>query len=612
MNQKPSKRNFQNYRAPKLGELLNIFHTSEEVENKKMFEVKEKDYNMRMIESHIFPKRHSIEFLNKLYNLLKNKDPNYYLKRKYINHANFENNENGKFRLTLSKSFYKKLVSEGEINIYSKRVVSLLNENIAKKQQENNKDNISSHELENYLLKDCHFNQALKEIYFDEQGNVGLESSNENKSEITNIHLTGMNISNEMNKNQSNLDIFKQNSNMTELDLNKKKSQISLEKRKLSKNNQVENFNNKFKSFFKDDKIKVETQIKEKRDLKDLVPEFFLHTKKQVVEKESDSDSENYDTLVYKNEPINTVETISTNTARYYLKENYKNTNKNLLENLKFHDDEKLKLLKNQEDKENLKAVELELIDKLYKNSKKIIPEVENFIVNDTTSSYLYTGTGENLLTSSDVPLSTNNNKILYTLNSTSSNKNKIKLPEIENIKNYRKNLNLIKDSFNIQFKYYKKKKNDILTKQILKPIYEKPNTITEANEIFSSFETKRESVTDTYKKMNSFSKKSKSVNKKIQNDDNSKMYDPQCMFIYEKHKWEKLKNNNVIFLIKLNKIANTLKSIEKRRIDVFEKLNPNYHTNKSLVYNFDIGKKAINKKNSLVPNNNRFSRFDN
>ena len=91
MNQKPSKRNFQNYRAPKLGELLNIFHTSEEVENKKMFEVKEKDYNMRMIESHIFPKRHSIEFLNKLYNLLKNKDPNYYLKRKYINHANFEN-----------------------------------------------------------------------------------------------------------------------------------------------------------------------------------------------------------------------------------------------------------------------------------------------------------------------------------------------------------------------------------------------------------------------------------------------------------------------------------------------------------------------------------------
>lgn len=47
-------------RAPKLGEILNLYSISKEVEQKLLFETTEKNYTMRMLESHIFPVSYKI------------------------------------------------------------------------------------------------------------------------------------------------------------------------------------------------------------------------------------------------------------------------------------------------------------------------------------------------------------------------------------------------------------------------------------------------------------------------------------------------------------------------------------------------------------------------
>lgn len=164
-------------RAPKIGELLNLFHITEEVENKKLFETKEKNYSLRMIENHIFPKKTSEEHKRKLFNLLKRKEPNYHIKRKYLKFANIESDKEGQFRLTLSKSFYKQLSNKGEINLQSKRLLNTINENIHKKEVIDIKgytknpflpiiDNIALYKKQS-ILNNSHFNQALKEMIID-------------------------------------------------------------------------------------------------------------------------------------------------------------------------------------------------------------------------------------------------------------------------------------------------------------------------------------------------------------------------------------------------------------------------------------------------------------
>lgn len=90
-------------RAPRLGELLDLFHISKEMEEKKLFQEKEKDYGLRMIENHAFPKTYTDEYKEKLFSLLKSKESNYYLKRKYLLNTDYSINDEGNCRLTLSK-----------------------------------------------------------------------------------------------------------------------------------------------------------------------------------------------------------------------------------------------------------------------------------------------------------------------------------------------------------------------------------------------------------------------------------------------------------------------------------------------------------------------------
>ena len=90
--------------------MLNIFHTSEELEQKKLFEVKEKDYNFRMIESHMFPNKISNDYILKFNFLLKNKDNNYFIKRKHLEDSKIQGDEFGKFRVTFKNPKTNKFV----------------------------------------------------------------------------------------------------------------------------------------------------------------------------------------------------------------------------------------------------------------------------------------------------------------------------------------------------------------------------------------------------------------------------------------------------------------------------------------------------------------------
>lgn len=150
-------------RAPRLGEVLDLFHVSKEMEEKKLFLEKEKDYGLRMIENHAFPKYYSNEYKDKLFGLLKYKDSNYYLKRKYLMNTDYSVKEDGLCRLTLSKSFYRHLTEKGEINLNSKRINSYINFFMNNKTQntENEKNTYQSKEKMN-----TNFNETLKELYY--------------------------------------------------------------------------------------------------------------------------------------------------------------------------------------------------------------------------------------------------------------------------------------------------------------------------------------------------------------------------------------------------------------------------------------------------------------
>ena len=130
-------------RAPKLGEILNLFTMTEEAEEKALFNSTEKDFTLRILENHLFPKKINSNQLNKFYHLLKNKDPNYSLKRKYLKEAKVESNEEGNFRLTLSKSFYQNLISKGEVKFNDKKIIDMTNK-INKEFSKRKKNNIFS------------------------------------------------------------------------------------------------------------------------------------------------------------------------------------------------------------------------------------------------------------------------------------------------------------------------------------------------------------------------------------------------------------------------------------------------------------------------------------
>lgn len=511
-------------RAARLGEILNLFYTSEEVENKKLFEGREKDYAIRMIENNIFPKKFTQEHQSKLTNLLKNKDCNYSVKRKFMKNTCLETNEDGKFRLTLNRSFYRKLIEKGEINLKSRKVMDNLNRQILE-----NKPNFSSlnslsknifkpirekgiDNMTNDLLatRNSNFNQAIKDVVKHNYHNIDLQTNsegfdnfealnteeNEKRNDNSNI-LIAEGISNTENNYNNNYDyinniskpLSKKNlKDIKDLTVNLRKGTTTsnLDKNiifKISDIFDTSSNNNNSNSNSKSKKKKIKTR--DKNSLREIVPEFYQYENKHAVN-ESDLDSETDSANDEYDNRKNTVGSGSNTNVKANVNENTKGL-KEKKSNLERALLAKIEKSTNKNTKSNVNTdtnifnskhyfgsdIETE-VDPNHSNFYNFsVPTQESFPTTKNSLSAFSPKFGSiNRLktTVSKANIYTNNTNHKNTKSGTSKSKDNfyitgVELPKIDKIKNYRKTLNIIKNNIE-KVNEEKKSDNNVFTKK--------------------------------------------------------------------------------------------------------------------------------------------------
>lgn len=159
-------------RAPKLTEILNLYTISEEAEKRELRKSINNNYELKRIEHNFNMKtKPNAKFIKNYFNLLKNSDSNYLIKKKYLKDTILVSDEKGIFRMTLPKELYKDLYENQKIN-YNERIISKYIQNYPNTTK--NKDNKSLNEI-NY--KNTNYIKSFQEIYHKE--NVSQNENNE-------------------------------------------------------------------------------------------------------------------------------------------------------------------------------------------------------------------------------------------------------------------------------------------------------------------------------------------------------------------------------------------------------------------------------------------------
>jgi len=160
-------------RAPKLCEILNLFTISEEAENRELKSINN-NYELKRIEYNFIKKTNqNIKLKNNFFHLLKSNDPNYIIKKQNLKETYLVSDENGNFRMTLPKEFYKNLYKNQKLNYNNRIICKFKNENNSKYPNTTKNKRNEFEVLPN--LKESNFMKSFNEIFLQDYNNK-LES----------------------------------------------------------------------------------------------------------------------------------------------------------------------------------------------------------------------------------------------------------------------------------------------------------------------------------------------------------------------------------------------------------------------------------------------------
>lgn len=325
--------------------------------------------------------------MSKFYHLLKNKEPNYSYKRKYLKNTQLVTDDEGKFRLTLPKSFYLDMVNKNSLKISNKklRLISQgdshnsnpkfknIYKSLASLAKGEKSDTHSNHQKSNYINAITEYlNTTISRINTNTQEDNSFENNKEKRE--NNIVETQYSCIFTPNPD-ANIVSMKNLYDMVEENslLNKKVEEIK-------KRNSV-----KFM------KINKET-IDDQNSLKRLVPEFFnspIKKRKSSVVNMSDKDSQ----LMTKENEFGDDDSSdeNMNTSKTSINLHKMSKNKNIYSNLFQTEPNKPTNLSKSKQKSSIEEADtdIERIKNLIRN-KKIIDQMKT--TTESTNEMMYAG----------------------------------------------------------------------------------------------------------------------------------------------------------------------------------------------------------------------------
>lgn len=315
--------------------------------------------------------------MSKFYHLLKNKEPNYSYKRKYLKNTQLVTDDEGKFRLTLPKSFYLDMVNKNSLKISNKklRLISQseshnsnpkfknIYKSLASLAKGERNETQPSHQKSNYINAITEYlNTTISRI------NTQEDNSFDNKEKHNNIVETQYSC------------IFTPKSDIVSL-----KNLCELAEENMNLNKKVTEI--KKRNSVKFLRINKES-IDEQNSLKRLVPEFFnspLKKRKSSMINMSDKDSQ---MLTKENEAEDESSDENLNTSKTSFNLQKMSKNKNIYSNLFQTEPNKPTNMSKSRIKNTVDEVDtdIERIKNLIRN-KKIIDQIKTA---ESTNELMY------------------------------------------------------------------------------------------------------------------------------------------------------------------------------------------------------------------------------